>query len=212
MLTNACLHFLLIFFSTTFFSVQTTNVPRRSAGTQTPLASPLYLPDGVTLDRLVQLLHSAPEVSVTELTLQLSRGRPCAIPQEQMVIVELILRGMDMAERRLIRLTAQQQEVVRRVGIHTAEAEALSGAFGQYIERLADRPQHYEQAAYVEPIDLDTVPADVEVISAYGQLIHGTLSEGFNRRPSVLSPDCDRVSDYYNGTFIDVSDDSNGYN
>ena len=55
--------------------------------------------------------------------------------------------------------------------------------------------QHYEHSVYVEPVELAPVPDDVDVIDAHGQLI-GILSEGINRRPSVLPPDIGRMFDF----------------
>jgi hypothetical protein len=73
--------------------------PRRATATQTPLAETLYLPDDISIDSLIRLLHASPEASVTELLLGLTRGRPEPVPDQQMAIVGLVLQAVAMAER-----------------------------------------------------------------------------------------------------------------
>ena len=85
--------------STVENGVQTERTRRAAATTQTPIPNQLYLPADITLELLVQLLHTSPELSARELTLQLSRRRDRSIPNEQMAIVELVLQGMALAER-----------------------------------------------------------------------------------------------------------------
>jgi hypothetical protein len=64
-------------------SVRVEPQPRRATATQTPLAETLYLPDDISIDSLIRLLHASPEASVTELLLGLTRGRPEPVPDQQ---------------------------------------------------------------------------------------------------------------------------------
>jgi hypothetical protein len=81
--------------STTEIGVQALCVGRRSAGVQMPLAGVMYMPAGITFQKLAEIYFRQPEISVRELALQVSCSRDSPLPQEQLNVLEAVLSGMD---------------------------------------------------------------------------------------------------------------------
>ena len=105
--------------------------------------------------------------------LGLSRGRPEPVPDQQMAIVGLVLQAMATAERQLITMAMQQQQEILRFGEDSDEGLQRRQQMTLYTSLLANRPTFYDRAAYVAPISLDTIPADVDVLDAYGRFLRG---------------------------------------
>lgn len=135
-----------------------------------PLPSTLYLPTGVSLGHLVNLLHATPELTVAEITRTISRQRPLPIPDEQLLIMDLVLHGMQLTEQRLIALVLQQQQEMRRLGVESEEAGQQAAGFQHNIGSLMHRP-HTSAQPPSTPVNLTNIPAEVDVIDGYGHTL-----------------------------------------
>jgi hypothetical protein len=95
---------------------------RRTVGVQTPLAEPLYLPEGWTIRRLIQLALAEPLRSPIQLADSVSRQLGLAVPdvhfnnmilvfEAQTETIRLVLEEVAAYQRRLQGLISQRQPV-----------------------------------------------------------------------------------------------------
>jgi hypothetical protein len=73
-----------------------------TAGTQTPRSSQLYLPSGVTITRLVDLVHGSPDLSVAEMLRSITRDRTDGLRDDCYQVLDLLLRAIVEGRRGLI--------------------------------------------------------------------------------------------------------------
>ena len=106
-----------------------------------------------------------------------------------MAIVELVLQGMALAERRLIALTMQRMDAVRSAEADDLGSVADAAVFNRYIGLLVDRPDHFEHAAFVQPANIESLPTELDVLDQYGRLIRGTIVSTREPTTYVLLPE-----------------------
>ena len=189
-------------------AAQTDRTGRRPVGTQTPLPTTLYLPMDVSLEQLVRLLHATPEFTIEEITRAVSRQRPFPIPDEQLLIMDLVLHGMQLAEQRLVALVVQQQQQLEHLGLESEAARQHVAGFQQYVSSLVHRP--FSSARTPSPaIDLANIPAEVDIIDGYGRLVRGESVPELIRRPRTFFPETEYLIDFVAGA-ADVADSGDG--
>ena len=81
-------------------------------------------------------LHATPELTVEGITRAVSRQRPLPIPDDQLLITDLVLHGMQLAEQRLVELFVQQRQEAERLGMESEEAKERNAVFQHYVSNL----------------------------------------------------------------------------
>jgi len=188
-------------------SSQTDRARQRSLGAQTPRPNTLYLPMEISLGQMVSLLHANPELTVEGITRAVSRQRPSPIPDEQLLIMDLVLHGMQLAEQRLVELVILQQQEMERLGLESDVARERFAAFHHYISSLVHRP--YSDPQTPQLIDLSHIPEEIDLINGYRRLLRGEVVPGLLRQPRTFLPAAEAFSDLMTGTF-DVGDAASG--
>jgi hypothetical protein len=84
-----------------------------------------------------------------------------------MAIVGLVLQAVAMAKRQLITLALEQQQEISCLGENSDEGLRRRQQMGLYTSLLASRPTFYDRAAYVAPISLNAIPAEVDVLAGF---------------------------------------------
>jgi hypothetical protein len=183
-------------------AVRNTRVSRRSVECQTPLAGSLFLPEGLTLGLLLDIVHANPGVSVEALMRLICSSRRVGLPDQQYIVVELVLCGMVMAANRIANVVAEQVQLLSELDPQSEGWYRQRRAASDHINGLVRRPQILPPQP-LPPLDLTNVPIDVDVIGARSrQTIY--LSEIIGRRPPspVVEGEINAGSEY-----LEISDD-----
>jgi transposase InsO family protein len=145
-------------------ATQTEHVARVSTESQTPLMGAMYLPDGLSLDMVLDVVHAHPGLSSSALVDLIGRSRTAGLPSEQYLILELIIRGMTMAANRLAAVVATQ--VIRAAQLPAGEeGERHRAAVQEFVNGLVNRPPR-DPPTRPPPLDLTAIPAEIDVLEA----------------------------------------------
>ena len=162
-------------------TARVTRVGRHSIECQTPLAGSLYLPEDLSLEQLLDIVHANPGLRVGSLMRLICRSRPVGLPDQQYVVVEPVLNGMVMAANRIANVVAEQVRLLSVLDPLSADSIRQRMSASDHINGLIHQPTMHSPQP-LPPLDLTNVPADVDVIGARGrQMIY--LSEMVGRRP-----------------------------
>jgi hypothetical protein len=111
----------------------------RHRGTQTP-AVDLYLPPGVSINRLLDLVFTNTDSSARAIATSLSREQSQPLPDERYVALETVVYAMIETQRHLLNVVADSQRRVRLVGLDTDEANGIMSRLHSYVGALQGRP------------------------------------------------------------------------
>jgi len=123
-------------------------------------------------------------------------SRPVGLPGQQYIVVELVLRGMVMAANRIANVVEEQVQLMSELNPQSADSIRQRMAVFDYNNGHIRRPQTHPPQP-LSPLDLTSVPADVDVIiDRSRRMIY--LSEIVCRRPPspVVEGEINAVPDY----------------
>jgi hypothetical protein len=168
---------------------------------QTPLAGSLYLPEGLPLELLLDIVHANPGLSVDALMRLICQSRSVGLPDQQYLIVELVLHAMVMAANRTAKVVAEQMQLLTGLDPQSVDSVRQRMAASDHINGLINRPEARPPQP-LGPLDLTNIPTDVDVIGARSRQIQ-FVSEMVGRCPpppaveeiNVIVPDCWEISD-----------------
>ena len=182
-------------------ATQTERMGRRSAESQTPLMGAMYLPDGLSLERILDVVHAHPGLSSSALVDLIGRERPDGLPSEQYLILELVVRGMTMAANRLATVVANQCAQASQF-LPGEEGERRRLAANEFIHGLVNRPRR-NPPTRPPPLDLSAIPAEIDVLETIGRRI-AFEQELIGHRSRT--PPIDGIIDGSGRYWIDISD------
>ena len=93
-------------------AVRSTRVGRHSVQCQTPLTESLFLPEGLTLQLLLDVVHANPGVGADSLVGLVCQSRSLGLPDQQYIVVQLVLHGMVMAAGRIASVVQEQVQLL----------------------------------------------------------------------------------------------------
>jgi hypothetical protein len=96
-----------------------------AVGTQTPRSSQLYLPSGVTITRLVDLVHGSPDLSVAEMLRSITRDRTDGLRDDCYQVLDLLLRAIVEGRRGLIRFVAERHAEAQHLSTYDPSSAEL---------------------------------------------------------------------------------------
>ena len=178
-------------------------VGKHSVECQTPLTESLFLPEGLTLQLLLDIVHANPGLGADSLMRLVCQSRPVGLPDQQYVVVQLVLHGMVMAASRIARVVHEQVQLLSTLDPNSEASIRQRIAAMEHINGLIRRtPTHPPQP--LSPIDFTNLPADVDVISTRGRnMIYAAKLTG--RRPP--SPDVEGEINGAASAYLEISDD-----
>jgi len=110
-------------------------------------------------------VHANPGLTVGALIHLIYCSRPVGLPDQQYIVEELVLRGMVIAANRIANVVAEQVQLLSKLDPQSSDSIQRRMAASDHINGLIRRPQTYPPQP-LPPLDLNNVPADVDVIGA----------------------------------------------
>lgn len=132
-------------------AVQTIRSIHSKKSTQTPVGR-LYLPPGMNIRQLVDIVFSDVESSAHAIALRLVKYFSQPLPDERMAILETVLTSMVETQRRLVEIVADRQSEIR--GVDGRQAGLLMQDLESYVNMLRVRPIASFPASYIPQQDV----------------------------------------------------------
>ena len=132
-------------------AVQSMRSIHSKKSTQTPVGR-LYLPPGMNIRQLVDIVFSDVESSAHAIALRLVKYFSQPLPDERMAILETVLTSMVETQRRLVEIVADRQSEIR--GVDGRQAGLLMQDLESYVNMLRVRPIASFPASYIPQQDV----------------------------------------------------------
>ena len=116
---------------------------------------------------LLDIVHANPGLSVGSLMRLICRSRPVGLPDQQYVVVELVLNGMVMAANRIANVVAEQVQLLSVLDPLSIDSIRQRMSASDHINGLIHRPTTHPPQP-LPPLDLTNVSADVDVLGVRG--------------------------------------------